>query len=261
MRRCALLFRLFLISYSCSVYFSACTQASSLKEPDEELPRAEQWDDNGKRILQADDPEHIRTEERGITQNLKPAAESIGKVKAAGKAIKTSVLNSKLMNWVKTALRKGYTAWQLVKMYSLSKGGGVSAMMSGITPLTYKTVYGRTIASKVDVKEKFDTFKTEYFKLFEDLDNVKPSSGMQYWDDELKKLPWTRQFTARLALNKVRKILKSDPSVEKMIDLNVSPLLYMRALEKQGAFARNDVAAINKLKDYVKAFKKHVDLA
>nr|P0CV59.1 RecName: Full=Secreted RxLR effector protein 143; Flags: Precursor [Plasmopara viticola] len=117
MRHCAFLFRLFLIGYSCSVYFSACTQASSLKEPADELPRAEQWDSDGKRILQADDPEHIPTEERGITQNLSPAVESVGKVKASKMAVPKSVI-SKLnpVNWVKgtwAALKKGFKALQL----------------------------------------------------------------------------------------------------------------------------------------------------
>nr|P0CV02.1 RecName: Full=Secreted RxLR effector protein 31; Flags: Precursor [Plasmopara viticola] len=64
MRHCACLFHLFLIGFLCNVYFSACTHTSSLKESDDESPRAEHWGSDGKRILRANDSEFLLTEER-----------------------------------------------------------------------------------------------------------------------------------------------------------------------------------------------------
>nr|P0CV30.1 RecName: Full=Secreted RxLR effector protein 85; Flags: Precursor [Plasmopara viticola] len=276
MRYCAFRLGLFFIGYSCCVLLSTPTLASSLEKSDAESTQTEQWNSNGKRILEADDPKLSLEGERGITPEVVPAFEAIGKAKTPEKAVPRMSLRSKLnpVNWAKglwfklRQLRARYRAWRLRRIIADKRGLG-PALLNGLTPLHVKNVKDETIRySKFgpdainQIEKDYDSFVKLYFAQFDGLHKDPPIVKMDILDKMVKEMSSIERLAVRTSLDRVRLTVDAGYSFEKLISLDVSPLLYMRLLDAEGAFSDVDKNrdAINHLKGYVKAYYKHITL-
>nr|P0CV66.1 RecName: Full=Secreted RxLR effector protein 152; Flags: Precursor [Plasmopara viticola] len=272
MRNGSVLFGLFFIGHSCSVLLAAPTRASN--NFDVESTHAEQWDSNGKRTLQADDSERTLAEERSMTQALLPAAEAFGKTKLPETTVPRASLGSKLnpMTWLKRIwykLRLWNARFRLAKLKVRTSGENSidRATLEGLTPLYLKKLkneifrYSSSVPrDKVQIEDEYDTFVTKYFRHFDGLFKEKPVTKMGKWDKLVRAMTRTGQLAMRAMLRKVGRTVDKGYSNEKLISLDVSPLLYMRLLVKRGVFTdvEHNKAKIDRLKNYVKAYKEHV---
>nr|P0CV63.1 RecName: Full=Secreted RxLR effector protein 149; Flags: Precursor [Plasmopara viticola] len=268
MRNGVVLFGLFFIGYS------SCVLASLVEKSDVESTHAEQWDSNGKRTLQADDPERILAEERNMEQALLPAAEAIGKIKVSEKAVPRASLGSTLnpMKWPKRILDK-VRLWlarirlNLLKRTTVGEDSIDRAMMNGLTPFYLKKIkndimhYSSSVPhDKIKIEEDYDFYVKHFFGQFKGLYKDPPVFAVDKWNKLEEGMTKAEQNGNRRASDKVSRNIDKGLSIDQLFSLDISPFVYMRLLEKRGVFkdVENNMDKIDHLKDYVKVYKEHL---
>nr|P0CV65.1 RecName: Full=Secreted RxLR effector protein 151; Flags: Precursor [Plasmopara viticola] len=274
MRNRAVLFGLFFIGYSSCVFHATPTRASLVENPDVESTHVEQWDSNGKRLLQVDGPKRILAEERGMSEGILPAAEAVEKTKVSEKAVPRASLGSKLnpMTWPKRILHK-LKLWYARFLHWLLRKATVDektidrSMMNGLTPSNLKRVkndilhYSSSVPhDKIEIETDYDSYVEHFFGQFKGLDKDPPVFEMDKWNNLEKEMTKAEGYLKRRALNTVSRNIDKGLSNEQLISLDVSPFVYMRLLEKRGVFkdVENNKDKIDQLKDYIKAYKEHL---
>nr|P0CV67.1 RecName: Full=Secreted RxLR effector protein 153; Flags: Precursor [Plasmopara viticola] len=273
MRNRAFLFGLFFIEYACLVLFAAPTRASLLKS-NVESTLAEQWDSNGTRTLQADDSKRISAEERSMEQALLPGAEAMGKTKVPEKAVPRASLGSKLnpLNWPKRIWYKLRLWYARVRLYILKqKTTGENAIgiaaMEGLTPLSLKKLKNEIFHysssephDKWLIEKDYNSFVKHYFSQFYGLYQNPPVSEIDKWNILVEEMLPLERIAVRMAMDRVGRIVDKGYSIEKLISLDVSPLLYLRLMDSKGVFenVKENKDAIEHLRDYVEAYHKNV---